>query len=139
MNEDIIQGKWNQIKGEAQKRWGKITQDGFDQVNGNRTKLLGLIQESYGVAKDDAESKFLQRLFKELDLRGMLDVIRHGITDSGIKFKLAFFKRIESRQTVFELLKNPLGPVLNRVKPFCFSFVDHIAAAVVHAFSPVGL
>ena len=33
-----------------------------------------------------------RRLFKELDLRGMLDVIRHGITDSGVKFKLAYFK-----------------------------------------------
>ena len=42
--------------------------------------------------KTEAENKFIQRLFKELDLRGMLDVIRHGITDSGIKFKLAFFK-----------------------------------------------
>ncbi len=42
--------------------------------------------------KEDAESKFFQRLFKELDLRGMLDVLRHGITDSGIKFKLAYFK-----------------------------------------------
>ncbi len=42
--------------------------------------------------KDKAEDKFIQRLVKELDLRGMLDVIRHGITDSGIKFKLAFFK-----------------------------------------------
>jgi len=40
----------------------------------------------------DAESKFIQRLTKELDIRGMLDVLRHGITDSGIKFKLAFFK-----------------------------------------------
>jgi type I restriction enzyme R subunit len=42
--------------------------------------------------KDETESKFIQRLFKELDLRGMLDVIRHGITDSGVKFKLAYFK-----------------------------------------------
>ncbi len=42
--------------------------------------------------KEEAENKFIQRLFKELDLRGMLDVIRHGITDSGIKFRLAFFK-----------------------------------------------
>lgn len=42
--------------------------------------------------KTDAEAKFFQRLNKELDLRGMLDVVRHGITDSGIKFKLAFFK-----------------------------------------------
>ncbi|MBI4688537.1 MAG: type I restriction endonuclease subunit R [Nitrospirae bacterium] len=42
--------------------------------------------------KDDTENKFIQRLFKELDLRGMLDVIRHGITDSGVKFKLAYFR-----------------------------------------------
>jgi len=42
--------------------------------------------------KEDTENKFIQRLFKELDLRGMLDVIRHGITDSGIKFRLAYFK-----------------------------------------------
>lgn len=42
--------------------------------------------------KEDTENKFFQRLFKELDLRGMLDVLRHGISDSGIKFKLAYFK-----------------------------------------------
>lgn len=42
--------------------------------------------------KEDTESKFFQRLFKELDIRGMLDVLRHGITDSGVKFKLAYFK-----------------------------------------------
>ena len=42
--------------------------------------------------KEETESKFIQRLFKELDLRGMLEVIRHGISDSGCKFKLAYFK-----------------------------------------------
>ncbi|MBI4620951.1 MAG: hypothetical protein HY739_12465 [Desulfobacterales bacterium] len=35
--------------------------------------------------KEDTESKFIQRLFKELYLRGMLDIIRHGITNSGVK------------------------------------------------------
>lgn len=57
MNEDIIKGKWAQVRGEAQKRWGKITNDQWDQVEGNRVKLLGLIQESYGVAKDEAEKQ----------------------------------------------------------------------------------
>ena len=42
--------------------------------------------------KDETENKFIQRLVKELDLRGMLDVIRHGINDSGCKFKLAYFQ-----------------------------------------------
>ncbi|HXD34038.1 MAG TPA: type I restriction endonuclease [Pyrinomonadaceae bacterium] len=56
--------------------------------NSQRTEWAKLVSY-YGA---EAENKFVQRLFKELDLRGMLDVVRHGITDSGIKFKLAYFK-----------------------------------------------
>jgi type I restriction enzyme, R subunit len=38
------------------------------------------------------ESKFIQRLYQELEFRGMLDVLRYGITDYGVRFKLAYFK-----------------------------------------------
>ncbi len=55
MNWDIIEGKWKQLKGSAQNQWGKLTEDEIDQVAGNREKLVGLIQERYGVAKDEAE------------------------------------------------------------------------------------
>lgn len=58
-------------------------------IQTSQSKEWAKLQSYY---KDDTESKFIQRLFKELDLRGMLDVIRHGITDSGVKFKLAYFK-----------------------------------------------
>jgi type I restriction enzyme, R subunit len=44
----------------------------------------------YGGA--DAESGLLRRLASEVDDRGTLDVLRNGIEDQGIKFKLAFFK-----------------------------------------------
>ncbi len=40
---------------------------------------------------EEVERKFLLRLFKELDNRGMLDVLRHGIVDYGVRFQLAFF------------------------------------------------
>jgi type I restriction enzyme R subunit len=40
----------------------------------------------------DVEEKLLQRLVKELDQNGMLHVIRHGFTDYGIRFRMAFFK-----------------------------------------------
>jgi len=40
----------------------------------------------------DAESRVIQRLFKEMDLRGSLDVLRNGFTDYGVKFRMAFFK-----------------------------------------------
>lgn len=41
---------------------------------------------------DDVENRLIQRLYKEMDLRGALDVIRNGIVDYGVRFKLAFFK-----------------------------------------------
>lgn len=41
---------------------------------------------------DDVENRLIQRLCKELDLRGALDVIRNGIVDYGVRFKMAFFK-----------------------------------------------
>lgn len=58
-------------------------------IQASQPKEWAKLQTYY---KDDTENKFIQRLFKELDLRGMLDVIRHGITDSGVKFKMAYFK-----------------------------------------------
>ncbi len=35
---------------------------------------------------------FLARLTKELDNRGTLDVLRHGIVDYGVRFRLAYFR-----------------------------------------------
>lgn len=58
-------------------------------VQATQTKEWDKLTQFY---KGETESQFVKRLFKELELRGMLDVIRHGITDSGVKFQLAFFQ-----------------------------------------------
>jgi len=47
------------------------------------------IQRIHGVA---ASQKLLNRLGKEIELRGMLDVLRNGMTDYGVKFNLAYFR-----------------------------------------------
>tara|TARA_R110000787_G_scaffold76892_12_gene169309 strand:- start:275 stop:475 length:201 start_codon:yes stop_codon:yes gene_type:complete len=57
MNWDQIEGNWKQFKGEAQKQWGKLTDDELDQVEGNRQKLAGKIQETYGKSKEEAEKE----------------------------------------------------------------------------------
>jgi len=44
------------------------------------------------IHKDEVEKKVIQRLIKEIDLRGVLDVIRNGFTDYGVKFQMAYFK-----------------------------------------------
>ncbi len=57
MNSDIIEGKWDQVKGEVEKQWGKLTGDTLNQINGSRKKLVGSLQESYGYARDEAEKQ----------------------------------------------------------------------------------
>jgi type I restriction enzyme R subunit len=44
------------------------------------------------IHKDEVEKKVIQRLVKEIDLRGVLDVLRKGFTDYGVKFQMAYFK-----------------------------------------------
>jgi len=41
---------------------------------------------------NDVENRIIQRLYKEMDLRGSLDVIRNGFVDYGVRFRCAFFK-----------------------------------------------
>ena len=41
---------------------------------------------------DDVSNRVLARLYKEMDLRGALDVIRNGFVDYGVRFKMAFFR-----------------------------------------------
>lgn len=55
MNWDTIKGNWKQITGEAKSQWGKLTDDDIQQAEGDREKLVGKVQERYGVAKDEAE------------------------------------------------------------------------------------
>ncbi len=55
MNWDQIEGNWKQFKGEAQRQWGKLTDDELDQVKGNKQKLAGKLQQHYGKSKEDAE------------------------------------------------------------------------------------
>ena len=55
MNGDRIEGQWKQFKGQAQQRWGKLTDDDFDVIQGKREELVGKVQSLYGKKKDDAE------------------------------------------------------------------------------------
>lgn len=57
MNRDQFQGKWKQLKGEAQRQWGKLTNDDLDQVQGNWEKLVGRLQERYGYEREKAEQE----------------------------------------------------------------------------------
>ena len=55
MNEDILKGKWRQLKGEVKSQWGKLTDDDLDRAEGDAEKLIGRVQERYGYQRDEAK------------------------------------------------------------------------------------
>ena len=55
MNKDTIEGKWDQLKGNVQKKWGKLTDDDMDVIKGDAKILKGKLQEKYGMTKEEAE------------------------------------------------------------------------------------
>lgn len=55
MNSDKLAGNWKQLRGKAQEKWGKLTNDDLDVIEGRRDQLVGRIQELYGKSKEEAE------------------------------------------------------------------------------------
>ena len=58
MNEDVLKGKWKEIKGSVKEKWGILTDDDLAEVEGKQEKLLGLLQAKYGYSKDKATQEF---------------------------------------------------------------------------------
>jgi uncharacterized protein YjbJ (UPF0337 family) len=64
MNEDILAGRWKQIRGKAKQWWGDLTDDEMDQIAGKRDILVGKLQERYGYTKERAETE-IDRFLEE--------------------------------------------------------------------------
>ncbi len=60
MNWDRIEGKWKEVSGRAREKWGKLTDDDLTIVKGKRDKLAGMIQQRYGLAKDEVERQITE-------------------------------------------------------------------------------
>jgi uncharacterized protein YjbJ (UPF0337 family) len=55
MNWDTVKGDWTRFKGKVKEAWGDLTDDDLDVIAGKRDQLVGLIQKTYGIAREDAE------------------------------------------------------------------------------------
>lgn len=57
MNWQEMQGKWKEFSGKARERWGRLSDDDLEKIAGKRDQLVGKIQQSYGIAKEEAEKQ----------------------------------------------------------------------------------
>ncbi|HLO14875.1 MAG TPA: CsbD family protein [Anaerolineales bacterium] len=53
--ENVLEGKWMQLRGAVREKWGDLTDDELDRIAGKRDKLAGLLQERYGYNQMEAE------------------------------------------------------------------------------------
>src|SRR5262249_51057411 len=55
VNAQVLQGQWNQVRGELKKRWGQLTDDDLRFAGGNIDQLIGKIQQRTGEGREAIE------------------------------------------------------------------------------------
>lgn len=60
MNWDQVEGKWKELKGEIRRKWGKLTDNDFETIGGNKDRLAGRLQQYYGYSKDKADQEITE-------------------------------------------------------------------------------
>ena len=49
--------KWNKLKGEVQNKWGKLTNDDVDIIEGDEKILVSKLQERYDMTEEEAQKE----------------------------------------------------------------------------------
>ncbi|MGD0173375.1 MAG: CsbD family protein [Anaerolineales bacterium] len=66
--QDILLGKWHELKGQVRQQWGKLTDDDMTRLSGKTEELAGVLQQRYGYSKAQAEIE-INKWLRENDSR----------------------------------------------------------------------
>jgi uncharacterized protein YjbJ (UPF0337 family) len=61
VNQQMLEGSWNEIKGKLRSKWGQLTGDDLQSARGNVDELVGVIQRKTGESRD-AIQEYLEEL-----------------------------------------------------------------------------
>jgi uncharacterized protein YjbJ (UPF0337 family) len=88
MNWDRVEGQWKQRRGKAVSHWGKMMNDELAAVAGKHEQLVGILQEKYGVAKEEAKQQVIE-FKKSIDLlkKSNANLLKSHKSSSKIKKK----------------------------------------------------
>ncbi|EDL65725.1 type I restriction endonuclease subunit R [Bacillus sp. SG-1] len=85
----------------------------FQFLEATQPKALERLHKVY---KEQYKAKIIDRLHKELGMRGTIDVLRHGIKDYGVTLKLAFNKPVSTmNRTLIEQYERNIFTVSRQV------------------------
>lgn len=57
VNNDVLLGKWHELRGKVRQQWAKITDDDLSRLSGKTEELAGLLRQRYGYGKVQAEKE----------------------------------------------------------------------------------
>ena len=89
MNEDILKGKWLEIKGRVKEKWGRLTDNDLFEIEGKGEKLLGFLRKKYGYIRDKAELGYKDGV----ELAEIVSSIREIMTRKKDIMAIAFIAR----------------------------------------------
>jgi uncharacterized protein YjbJ (UPF0337 family) len=64
VNQQVLAGHWNEVRGKLKEKWGKLTDDDLRTFNGNVDQLVGRIQQRTGETREAVE-RFLGEVADE--------------------------------------------------------------------------
>ena len=62
MNDDILVGRWKEMRASAKEWWGKLTYGDLDRIAGRRDQLVGILRAKYGYTDEQAGQEVDRRL-----------------------------------------------------------------------------
>jgi uncharacterized protein YjbJ (UPF0337 family)/ElaB/YqjD/DUF883 family membrane-anchored ribosome-binding protein len=65
---ETFETEWTRVKGQARQWWDRLTESDLEQVSGEKDRLIRLVQEKYGYARERAEQEIDQHLREHRDI-----------------------------------------------------------------------
>ncbi len=84
IDKEMLMSRWKEISQLAMKKWDSISEKDLDKVRGNAVALVALVQEKFGVSKEEATKKVeeLMAKYPKDELRAKATETAHKVFDT---------------------------------------------------------
>jgi uncharacterized protein YjbJ (UPF0337 family) len=110
INQQVLQGNWNEVKGKIRSKWGQLTNDDVQTFDGNIERLVGLIQRKTGEGRESVE-----RFLNEVSANGssaleeVADNVRQYAQQAGEKIQEGTKQVAESMRQGYDTVRQGYG------------------------------
>ena len=125
---DEIERNWTELKGEVKQHWSKLTDEDVEFVKGKYAELLGLLQERYGHAKEQAEQEI-----NDWAKRLKVDIVAEftALRDDVASLSASVGDLVRRQAAVTAGLDHTLAAAKLKLEEKADEAVDHIKGVVV--------